>query len=89
NTITDWRHRAILLRGASNCVIQNNTIAAPADAATPDAGSIPVPADGVALVLDNTENTLVTGNTLTAVPAARRLSITNSETIKTQQSETP
>ncbi|MDR2675116.1 MAG: right-handed parallel beta-helix repeat-containing protein, partial [Opitutaceae bacterium] len=83
NTITDWRHRAILLRGAADCVIRNNTIAAPAEAAAPAAAAGPVPADGVAIVLDNTENILLAGNDLTAVPAGRRLSITNSENTTT------
>jgi hypothetical protein len=91
NTITHWHHRAILLRGATDSVIQNNTIAAPAVPQTPKsadgAPSAPPPAgtaaalpDNTAIVLDNTANCRITANDLTAVPAPQRLSITNSET---------
>jgi parallel beta-helix repeat protein len=44
NTITGWTHRAILLRSAADCTIQNNTI---------------TPASATAILADNTENCLI------------------------------
>jgi hypothetical protein len=78
NTITDWNHRAIFLRGAADCVIKGNTIAA-----TPGAKFLAPDAPNIAIHIDNTQDCVIADNDTAGDPrlttAAQRLTITDSD----------
>ncbi|MDR0352553.1 MAG: right-handed parallel beta-helix repeat-containing protein, partial [Opitutaceae bacterium] len=83
NTITDWNHRAILLRSATDCVIKGNTITA-----APGAKFLAPDAPNIAILADNTRDCLIADNDTAGDPrlatTEQRLTITNSDNTTAQ-----
>ncbi|MDR0901828.1 MAG: right-handed parallel beta-helix repeat-containing protein [Opitutaceae bacterium] len=78
NTITDWNHRAIFLRSATDCSVTGNIIAA-----APGAKFLAPDSCNTAILIDNTAGCLIAGNDTAGDPRltapAQHLAINDSE----------